>query len=48
MYYYEKDYTHKDVEVYKKYGGKGEHQGSVSMEGGPIHKPPVKGRTIDL
>lgn len=47
-YYYEKDYTHIDVEVYKKMGSKGVHIGSVRMTGGKIYKPPVPGRTIDL
>ena len=47
-YYYQKDYTHIDVEVYKKYGSKGVHIGSVLMTGGKIYKPAVNGRTIDL
>lgn len=34
VYYYEKDYTHGDVEVYQKFGSKGLHVGSVSMQGG--------------
>ena len=48
VYYYEWDYTHKDVEVYKKLGSKGVHQGSVKEEGGDIYKPAVPGRTIQL
>lgn len=47
-YYYEKDYTHIDVEVYKKMGSKGVHCGSVPIIGGKIYKPPVPGRTINL
>ena len=34
VYYYEKDYTHGDVEVYQKFGSRGLHVGSVSMQGG--------------
>ena len=47
-YYYQKDMTHNDVEVYKLFGSTGYHIGSVSLAGGPIIKGPVKGRTIDL
>ena len=47
-YYYEKDYTHGDVEVYKIVGSKGIHIGCISMEGGHLTKPPVKGRTVNL
>lgn len=44
-YLYEKDYTHGDVEVYDL---RGIHVGSVSMEGGELTKPAVKGRSINV
>ena len=47
-FYYQRDFTHEDTEVYKKAGSKGIHMGSVARNGGPIIKPPVPGRTIDL
>lgn len=47
-YYYEKDHTHTDIEVYKKHGSKGIHIGSVQLNGGKIYKYAVNGRTIDL
>lgn len=47
-YYYEKDFSHDDTEVYKKICNKGIHVGSCSKNGGIINKLPVKGRTIDL
>ena len=47
-YYYQKDFTHEDTEVYKKMGSKGVHIGSVSRLGGAITKPAVSGRTINL
>jgi YD repeat-containing protein len=40
---YEKDYTHKDMEVYDK---RGNHLGSADMSTGEMTKPPVPGRTI--
>ena len=47
-YYYEKDYTHGDVEVYKIFGSKGIHIGCTSILGGYLTKPPVHGRTVNL
>ena len=40
---YEKDYTHKDMEVYDR---RGNHLGSADMSTGAMTKPPVPGRTI--
>ena len=40
---YEKDYTHKDMEVYDK---RGNHLGSADVSTGAMTKPPVPGRTI--
>lgn len=40
---YEKDYTHKDMEVYDK---RGNHLGSADMNTGEMIKPPVPGRKI--
>ena len=47
-YYYERDHTHGDIEVYRKQGSKGKHIGSVRMEGGKLYKPAVVGRSIRL
>ena len=43
--YYEKDYTHGDLEVYDR---NGKHVGSADPKTGEIVKPPVKGRRRDV
>jgi hypothetical protein len=48
LYYYEKDYTNKDMEIYRKIGSKGIHLGSCRLSGGKQTKPAIPGRTIDL
>ena len=47
-FYYEKDHTHGDMEIYKIDGPKGIHIGCTSMSGGLMTKPAVKGRTVNL
>jgi len=42
--FYEKDYTHKDVEVYDS---NGLHLGSMDAETGEMTKPAVKGRKLN-
>jgi len=42
--FYEKDYTHKDVEVYDS---NGVHLGSMDAETGKMTKPAVKGRKLN-
>lgn len=43
--YYEKDYTHGDIEVYDS---RGNHKGSADPTTGEMTKPPVPGRKIDI
>ena len=43
--YYEKDYTHRDVEVYDRYGN---HLGSMDPKTGELTKDPDPKKSIDL
>ena len=49
-YFYERDFFHNDVEVYKRgrTPKEGIHVGSIRMEGGKIYKDAVPNRKIEL